>query len=321
MVHAENHDMIRWIAHRLLERGHVAPKFHAVAHDPLVESEATNRAIALSRLVDVPVLIVHVAGTATVDVIRSARTLGARVHAESCPQYLFLTAADIDLPGVEGAKYCCSPPPGDEASQEAVWQGFADGTLSVYSSDHAPYRFDETGKLPNGDATTFKEMANGVPGIELRLPLLFSEGVMTGRIDVHQFAALTAGNHARLYGLAPRKGAIAIGADADLALWNERPRRHRHGVDAARPGRLHAVRRPGGARLAGSGAEPGPRRRQRRRTARRGRQRRVHRARDAGTVDGQDRGVALAGARIARPGRDGAGAMRSRHWQRPPAPF
>jgi dihydropyrimidinase len=93
--------------------------------------------------------------------------------------------------------------------------------LSVYSSDHAPYRFDKSGKLPNGDATTFKEMANGVPGIELRLPLLFSEGVMTGRIDVHQFAALTAGNHARLYGLAPRKGAIAIGADADLALWNE----------------------------------------------------------------------------------------------------
>ena len=221
MVHAENHDMIRWIAHRLLERGHVAPKFHAVAHDPLVESEAANRAIALSQLIDVPVLIVHVAGSATVEVIRAARQLGARVHAESCPQYLFLKAADIDLPGVEGAKFCCSPPPGDEASQEAVWQGFADGTLSVYSSDHAPYRFDEGGKLPKGEATTFKEMANGVPGIELRLPLLFSEGVMKGRIDVHEFAALTAGNHARLYGLAPRKGAIAVGADADLALWND----------------------------------------------------------------------------------------------------
>jgi dihydropyrimidinase len=186
-----------------------------------VEAEATHRAIALSRLINVPVLIVHVAGTATVEVIRAARLLGAQVHAESCPQYLFLEAADIDLPGVEGAKYCCSPPPGDKASQEAVWQGYADGTLSVYSSDHAPYRFDKGGKLPNGAATTFKEMANGVPGIELRLPLLFSEGVMKGRIDVHQFAALTAGNHARLYGLAPRKGAIAVGADADVALWND----------------------------------------------------------------------------------------------------
>jgi len=222
MVHAENHDMIRWIAHRLLERGHVAPKFHAVAHDPLVEAEATNRAIALSRLVDVPVMIVHVAGAATVDLIRAARALGAPVHAESCPQYLFLKAEDIDLPGVEGAKFCCSPPPRDPASQEAVWQGFADGTLSVYSSDHAPYRFDDSGKLPRGESTTFKEMANGVPGIELRLPLLFSEGVMAGRIDIHRFVELSATNTARLYGLAPRKGAIALGADADLALWNPR---------------------------------------------------------------------------------------------------
>ena len=222
MVHAENHDMIRWIAHRLLERGHVAPKFHAVAHDPLVEAEATNRAIALSRLVDVPVMIVHVAGAATVDLIRAARALGAPVHAESCPQYLFLKAEDIDLPGVEGAKFCCSPPPRDPASQEAVWQGFADGTLSVYSSDHAPYRFDDSGKLPRGESTTFKEMANGVPGIELRLPLLFSEGVMAGRIDIHRFVELSATNPARLYGLAPRKGAIALGADADLALWNPR---------------------------------------------------------------------------------------------------
>jgi dihydropyrimidinase len=220
MVHAENHDMIRWLAHRLLERGHAAPKFHAVAHDALAEAEATNRAIALARLIDVPVLIVHVAGAETVNVIRSARTLGARVHAESCPQYLFLKAEDIDLPGVEGAKFSCSPPPRDAASQQAVWDGFKDGTLSVYSSDHAPYRFDESGKLPHGDRTTFKEMANGVPGIELRLPLLFSEGVMTGRIDIHEFVALTATNHARLYGLAPRKGSIAPGADADLVLWN-----------------------------------------------------------------------------------------------------
>lgn len=220
MVHAENHDMIRWLAHRLLARGHVAPKFHAVAHDAIAETEAAHRAIALSRLIDVPLLIVHVAGAETVDVIRSARQLGAQVHAESCPQYLFLTADDIDLPGVEGAKFCCSPPPRDAASKQAVWDGFKDGTLSVYSSDHAPYRFDASGKLPNGDATTFKEMANGVPGIELRLPLLFSEGVMTGRIDIHEFVALTATNHARLYGLAPRKGSIVVGADADLVLWN-----------------------------------------------------------------------------------------------------
>ncbi|RYE60967.1 MAG: dihydropyrimidinase, partial [Hyphomicrobiales bacterium] len=98
--------------------------------------------------------------------------------------------------------------------------GLLDGTLATYSSDHAPYRFDESGKLPKGDKTTFKDMANGVPGLELRLPLLFSEGFLKGRMDIHQFVALTATNHARLYGLAPRKGAIAVGADADIALWN-----------------------------------------------------------------------------------------------------
>ncbi|WP_431514082.1 dihydropyrimidinase [Variovorax sp. DAIF25] len=220
MVHAENNDMIRWIAQRLIDRGHTAPKFHGVAHDPLAETEAAYRAIALARLVDVPLLLVHVAGGDTVEVIRQAQTLGANVLAESCPQYLFLTAADMDRPGLEGAMFCCSPPARDADAQEAIWRGLIDGTLATYSSDHAPYRFDETGKLPKGDATTFKEMANGVPGIELRLPLLFSEGFLKGRIDIHQFVALTATNHARLYGLAPRKGAIALGADADIAVWN-----------------------------------------------------------------------------------------------------
>lgn len=222
MVHAENNDMIRWIAQRLIDRGHKAPKFHGVAHDPLAESEAAYRAIALARLVDVPLLLVHVAGGDTVDVIRQAQALGANVLAESCPQYLFLTADDMDRPGLEGAMFCCSPPARDANAQEAIWRALIDGTLVTYSSDHAPYRFDETGKLPKGDATTFKEMANGVPGIELRMPLLFSEGFLKGRIDIHQFVALTATNHAKLYGLAPRKGAIALGADADIAVWNEK---------------------------------------------------------------------------------------------------
>jgi dihydropyrimidinase len=220
MVHAENHDVIKWLAQRLIERGHTTPKFHGFAHDPLAETEAAFRAISLARLVDVPVLLVHVAGGETVELVRQAQRLGANVLAESCPQYLFLEASDMDRPGMEGAKYCCSPPVRDKASQEAVWRGLQDGTLATYSSDHAPYRFDESGKLPKGDATTFKDMANGVPGIELRLPLLFSEGFLAGRIDIHQFVALAAGNHASLYGLAPRKGTLAVGADADAALWN-----------------------------------------------------------------------------------------------------
>jgi dihydropyrimidinase len=220
MIHAENHDMIRWIASRLLDQGHTAPKFHAIAHDALAEAEASHRAIALSRLINVPVLIVHVAGAETVQTIRSARALGAHIYAESCPQYLFLTAEDIDLPGVEGAKFCCSPPPRDANAQEAVWEGLKDGTLGLYSSDHAPYRFDTSGKLPRGEDTTFKEMANGVPGIELRMPLLFSEGVLGGRLTINEFVSLTATNHAHMYGLSHRKGNIAVGMDADLALWN-----------------------------------------------------------------------------------------------------
>ena len=219
MVHAESHEMIRWIAKRLLERGHTAPKFHMVAHHPIAEAEATGRVVALSRLLDVPVLIVHVSGIDAVRTIRGAQALGARIYAETCPQYLFLKGGDADKPGMEGAKWCCSPPPRDAASQEAVWQGLRDGTFQVLSSDHAPYRFDESGKLPKGEQTTFKEMANGVPGLQVRLPLLFSEGVGKGRISLNEFVALTATNHARMYGLAPRKGSIAIGADADLAIW------------------------------------------------------------------------------------------------------
>jgi dihydropyrimidinase len=218
MVHAENHEMIQWLTKRLLERGHGAPKFHMSAHHPLAEAEATNRVVAFSRLLDVPVLIVHVSGGEAARTIRAAQTLGARVFAETCPQYLFLKGSDAERPGLEGAKWCCSPPPRDAASQEAVWQGLKDGTFQVLSSDHAPYRFDETGKLPKGKQTTFKEMANGVPGLQVRLPLLFSEGVGKNRISLQEFVALTATNHARMYGL-EHKGKIEPGADADLALW------------------------------------------------------------------------------------------------------
>lgn len=220
MIHAENHDMIKWLNQRLLDRGYHRPRYHAVSHSRIGEGEATNRAIALSKLIDVPILIVHVSAEEAMTEIRRAQTAGLKVFGETCPQYLFLTADDLDRDGMEGAKFCCSPPPRDEAAQEAIWRGLRDGTFSVFSSDHAPYRFDETGKLNAGPQPPFKQIANGVPGIELRLPLLFSEGVGKGRIDIHQFVALTATNVAKIYGLHPRKGTIAIGADADIAIWD-----------------------------------------------------------------------------------------------------
>jgi len=220
MVHAENHDVIAWIARHLLDAGHTAPKFHAVSHAPAAEIEAAHRAIQLASVCDAPVLIVHVSTPGAIAAIASAQALGAPVLGETCPQYLLLTAGDLDLPGVEGAKYCCSPPPRDADAQEALWRALAGGVLGIVSSDHAPYSFDAGGKIPQGEATTFKQIANGLPGIELRLPLLWSEGVRKGRITAQQFVALTAANPAKTYGMYPRKGVIQPGADADLVVWD-----------------------------------------------------------------------------------------------------
>lgn len=220
MVHAENHDMIRWLTDRLLGGGFRQPRYHAVSHPRVGEGEATHRAICLAELVDVPMLIVHVSTGEAIDAIRRAQTRGLKIYGETCPQYLFLTAEHLDLPGAEGAMMCCSPPPRDETSHAAVWQGLQNGTFQVFSSDHAPYRHDETGKLAAGPDPSFDQIANGVPGIELRLPLLFSAGVQEGRLDLNEFVALTATNAAKLYGIYPRKGTIAVGSDADIAIWD-----------------------------------------------------------------------------------------------------
>jgi dihydropyrimidinase len=219
MVHAENHGMISWLTGRMLQQGNTLPRYHAICHTRGAEAEAIQRVVALAELVDCPILIVHVSTADGIETIRAARARGNKVYGETCPQYLFLTAKDIDI-GTPGAAFCCSPPPRDEAAQQACWDGLLDGALQVYSSDHAPYRMDASGKLPKGEATTFKEMANGVPGLELRLPLLFSFGVKSGRITLRQFVELTAARHAQIYGLWPRKGTIAVGADADIAIWD-----------------------------------------------------------------------------------------------------
>ncbi len=220
MVHAENYDVIRWLTNKLTAKGHTQPRYHAISHARLAEGEATNRAIHLAELIDVPVLIVHVSEQRAMERILWARNRAMRVYGETCPQYLFLTADDLDRPGTEGAKFCCSPPPRDTESQEAVWRGLQNGTFQVFSSDHAPYRYDETGKLAHGPNPSFKQIPNGLPGIELRMPLLFSEGVLKGRIDLNRFVELTSTNAAKLYGLYPRKGTIVVGADADFAIWD-----------------------------------------------------------------------------------------------------
>ena len=223
MVHAENHGMISWLAGRMLKQGNTLPRYHAICHTRGSEAEAINRIVALAELMDCPILVVHVSTPAGIEAIRQARSRGLKVFGETCPQYLFLTAKDIDI-GIHGAMFCCSPPPRDEAAQAACWAGLKDGALQVYSSDHAPYRMDASGKLPRGEKTTFKEMANGVPGLELRLPLLFTFGYQAGRLSLGEFVNLGSTAHAKIYGLYPRKGAIEIGSDADLAIWDSEKR-------------------------------------------------------------------------------------------------
>jgi dihydropyrimidinase len=223
MVHAENADCIEWLTRRLEAAGRTAPRFHAHSRPMLVEREATHRAIALSQLVDVPILIVHVSGREAVEQIRWARGHGLQVYAETCPQYLFLTAADLGIDdSYQGARCVCSPPPRDRANQEVIWDGLGDGLFTVFSSDHAPFRFDAPeGKKPGGEEVAFRHIPNGIPGLETRMPLLYSAGVLEGRISLNKFVELTATNPAKAYGLHPRKGTIAVGADADLVVWDE----------------------------------------------------------------------------------------------------
>ncbi len=221
MIHAENTDCIEWMVKRLELAGKITPFYHAVSRPMLVEREATHRTISLAELVDVPVLIVHVSGREAVEQIQWAQNRGLRIYAETCPQYLFLTEEDLAATGFEGAKCICSPPPRDKANQQVIWDGLANGVFHIVSSDHAPFRYaDSKGKQIAGTNGAFRYVPNGVPGIETRLPLLFSEGVGKGRIDLNTFVALTATNPAKLYGLYPRKGTIAIGSDADIVIWD-----------------------------------------------------------------------------------------------------
>ena len=221
MIHAENADCIAWLTEMFEAAGDTAPRFHGYSRPPVVEREATHRAISLAELMDVPVLIVHVSGNEAMTQIQNAQARGIRIYGETCPQYLFLTADDLAQPGFEGAKCICSPPPRTADDQEHIWRGIKTGVFQVFSSDHAPFRFDDDkGKKNAGSNAKFSEIPNGVPGIETRLPLLMSEGVLKGRIDAHTFVSVTSTGPAQMYGLFPRKGTIAPGSDADLVIWD-----------------------------------------------------------------------------------------------------
>ena len=219
-VHCENYEAIGWRTEALLAAGLTAPKYHAWSRPRMIEREATHRAIALAEMVDQPIQVFHVSCSEVAEEIARARHRGLKVWGETCPQYFVLTAADMDRPGFEGAKFMCSPSPRTAADQAMLWEDIRRGTLDVISSDHSGWCYDGTrGKRVAGDDASFRDIPNGVPGLAARLPIIFSEGVAKGRIDLPHFARLVAGNPAKLMGLSG-KGAIAPGNDADLVLWD-----------------------------------------------------------------------------------------------------
>lgn len=221
MIHAESHDVIGWLTGRLLSQGYKQPKYLAHARPALTEREATHRAISMAELLDIPIFVVHVSSAAAAEQIAIAQGQGLAIFAETCPQYLLLTEQDLDRPAHEAVKYCCSPPPRDASNHAALWNGLRDGLFSCFSSDHSVFHLDgPQGKRQASDDPPFNKIPYGLPGLETRLPLLFSEGVSKGRLLLERFVELTATGPARLFGLEGRKGSIAIGADADLALWD-----------------------------------------------------------------------------------------------------
>ena len=222
MVHCEGYDAIRFMTEKLERAGKLAPYYHAVSRPQSVEREAAHRAISHSELTGVPIMIVHVSGREAMEQIRWAQSRGMKIMGETCTQYISLTAEDLKGLNMDetGGKYVCSPPPRDRASWDAIWNGIQTGVFQTFSSDHCPFYFEgEMGKKNPKARTAFRWVPNGIPGVEVRMPILWSEGVVKGRITANQFVALTSTNHARIYGLTG-KGSIAAGYDADLVLWD-----------------------------------------------------------------------------------------------------
>ena len=218
-MHAENGGVIDTLVKEALRKGQTAPKYHALTRPTRAEGEATGRAIALAEMADVPIYIVHLSCSDALEKVKQARDMGLPAYAETCPQYLFLSYEDYERPGFEGAKFVMSPPLREKWNQVALWKGLAKNDLQVVSTDHCPFCMNEPPQKQLGK-DDFSKIPNGAPGIETRLMLLWDGGVRTGRIDAHKFVEITSTNPARMFGLWPRKGTMAVGSDGDLVVWD-----------------------------------------------------------------------------------------------------
>jgi dihydropyrimidinase len=217
MVHAENGDAIDVLVREAVAAGKTEPRYHAQTRPPETEGEATNRAIQLAHLAGCPLYVVHVSCKEALDPVALAREKGWAIWGESCTQYFFIDETFLDRPNFEGGKYVYTPPPRAKENQDHLWAAIRNDVLSVVSTDHCPFNWETQKTLGRDD---FSKIPNGGPGIENRLHMLHHFGVREGRISLNRMVELTATNPARLFGLYPRKGTIAIGSDADLVVFD-----------------------------------------------------------------------------------------------------
>ncbi len=221
MVHAENGDAIDVLVKKALAEGHTEPHWHALTRPPETEGEATNRAIQLARVAGCPLYVVHVSCREAVEPIAAARAKGWDVWGETCTQYLFVDYTFLERPSFEGAKYVYTPPPRDKANQEVLWDAVRTDVLSAISTDHCAFRWDTQKSLGRDD---FSKIPNGGPGLENRLQMIHHFGVREGRITLNRMVELLATSPAKLFGLYPRKGTLAIGSDADIVVFDPEKR-------------------------------------------------------------------------------------------------
>jgi dihydropyrimidinase len=217
MVHAENGDVIDVLVKEALAAGHTEPLYHALTRPPEAEGEATNRAIQLAHLAGAPLYVVHVTCKEAVEPIARARDNGWDVWGETCTQYFFNSLEDIAKPDFEGAKYVYSPPVRDASNHDVLWNAVRTDVLSAISTDHCAFLWDGQKTLGRDD---FSKIPNGGPGLENRLQMIHEFGVRSGRISLNRMVELLATNPARLFGLYPRKGTVAVGSDADLVVFD-----------------------------------------------------------------------------------------------------
>jgi dihydropyrimidinase len=216
-MHAENGSVIDVIVRQALAEGKTAPIYHALTRPTVAEAEAVHRAIALAEIAGVPIYIVHLSSEDALNQVREARDRGLPAFAETCPQYLLLSIDNMNLPGFESAKYVFTPPLRDKENLPKLWDGLKSDHLQVVSTDHCPFCFEDQKALGKGD---FTKIPNGGPGIENRLQLLHHHGVGAGKITLNRFVEIVSTAPARIFGMFPKKGAIAAGSDADIVVWN-----------------------------------------------------------------------------------------------------